>query len=85
MIPDWSMCANSSRATLSCSGARRRGRAETGGPVVCMWCVTVCFTGSSKRCGRVRDGKSARMAAYSFSGVRGTKVGLIDESEEEIP
>ena len=32
---------------LKRSSASSRGRAETGGPVVSMWCVMSCFTGVS--------------------------------------
>jgi len=37
MIPNFSSSAKWAFAVACCSGARRRGRAVTGGPVVWMW------------------------------------------------
>ena len=47
MMPSWSMCSNSLLAAERRSGARRLGRAETGGPEVTMWWVTLCLMGVS--------------------------------------
>ena len=55
------------------SGARRCALANTGGPVVRMWCVTLCYTGRS---GCVTEGKSRRSAANSLAGSRDCKEGL---------
>ena len=46
-MPCWSMCSNSCLAALKRSGGSLRKRADTGGPVVVMWCVTLCLTGCS--------------------------------------
>ena len=51
IIPNSNMCLNSLRATWRRSGDKRRARAETGGPVVLMWCVTSCFGGALVGCG----------------------------------
>ena len=40
-------CVQTLFATLRLSGASCLGRAETGGPVVSMWCCTSYFTGVS--------------------------------------
>ena len=71
------MCSNSRRATLSRSGARRRALADTGGPVVRMWCVTLCCTGRSEMHGCVTEGKSRRSAANSLAGSQDCKEGQL--------
>ena len=71
IIPNSNMCAKSLRATWRRSGDKRRARAETGGPVVLMWCVTSCFGGALVGCGCVRRGKS--MSSDSNSVSRGAR------------
>ena len=67
------------------SGARRRARAETGGPVVLMWWVVLCLGGSVMGCSCVRVGKSERRAANSFCGGRGRREGLGVDAVDEMP
>ena len=45
---------------LSYSGAKRQGQAETGGPEVMMWCVTLCLIGESGEHTCVRVGNCKR-------------------------
>ena len=44
IIPNCSMWSNSCCAILNCSGANLLVRVKTGGAVVVMRCITVCFT-----------------------------------------
>ena len=57
------------RATWRRSGDKRRARAETGGPVVLIWCVTLCFGGALVGCGCVRRGKSMSSNSNWLAGV----------------
>ena len=50
-MPSWSMCSNSAFATRSRSGAKRLGRACTGGPLVLIWWVTSCLIVASRKHG----------------------------------
>ena len=44
MILSCIMCSNSSLAAQSRSYCNHQGLAETGGPVVSIWCVMLCST-----------------------------------------
>ena len=52
-----------------------QSRADTGGPVVLMWWVTLCCTGWSVMCTCVTEGKSRSMAANLSSVSQGHRVG----------
>ncbi len=67
MMPRASMCSNSCFATERQSGARRRGRAATGGPLVSMWCVTPCLTSRSgeNACNRVGNSERSEVKGSS--------------------
>ena len=60
------MYSNSLLATLRRSGARRRGRAETGGPFVSMWWVIECLIGASGEVTSVRAGNSDSRVRYGL-------------------
>ena len=79
-MPSWSMCSNSCLAARSRSGANRLGRAETGGPVVSMWCVTSCRTGVSGEQTCVCAGNSASRLRYGSGVFLGQIDGLGEES-----
>ena len=60
-VPSRNMASNSVLATVSLSGARRRGRLVTGGPgVVLMWWTVLCRTSRWIPVGRVSAGNWAR-------------------------
>jgi len=59
------MCSKSCLAIQRWSGGSLQARAWTGGPVVWMWCVTVCLTGQGEVHGLITDGNSANMVSYS--------------------
>ena len=67
------------------SGDKRRARAETGGPVVLIWCVTSCFGGALVGCGYVRRGKSRSSDLNWLAGVRGRREGLDVDPAEVMP
>jgi hypothetical protein len=63
-VPSFSMVSNSALAIVSRSGARRRGRQDTGGPVVMlMWCTVLWRTSRRTPEGRVRSGNSVKMSS----------------------
>ena len=77
--------SNSWRAILSCSGGSLRGREATGGPLVGMWWVTVCFTGWSGGGGRSKHGNSVRMAVKLSEGFGSGTDGLGEGSWVRMP
>ena len=67
-IPSSNMWSNSRRAIWSHSGDRRHALAETGGPVVVTWCVTLCLMGSVVVLGRVTVENSETIVTKGFGG-----------------
>ena len=60
-----SIYSNSCLATVSLSGGSLRECAQTGGPVVLMWCVILCRTGCSLLQGCTNSGNSGKIASNS--------------------
>lgn len=85
MIPSSIMWSNSRRAICRCSGDSRRALAETGGPVVVMWCVTLCLIASVEMLGWVMAGNSDTFAANGLDEFRGSSDGLGDATADTIP
>ena len=85
MIPSWSMCSNSCLAARRWSGARRLGRAETGGPVVLMWWVTSCLIGVSGEQTCVRAGNSDSRVRQGLLVSLWKMDGLGEGSVERMP
>ena len=56
ITPNFIMSSNSRFAVTSLSGAERRGRANTGWPLITILCVIPCLTGSPFIVGRVSSG-----------------------------
>ena len=71
-----SICSNSLFVTCKRSGARRRGRADTGGPTVSIWCVMSCRMGVSGEHTLVRDGNSDSSWRYGLTQSLGHFEGL---------
>ena len=70
------MCSNSHFATLSHSGGSLQKFAETDGPVVLMWHVTLCLAGCSLVLGCTTSGKRDNKASNSFLRFLDNRVGL---------
>lgn len=79
------MCWNSSFACWNFGAFRRRGRANTGGPLVVMWWVILCLITGSRKFGWVRLGKRFNSALYSSWMLRGKWTGLITGPEAWKP
>ena len=74
------MCSNSCFATHSRSGAKRRGFAYTGAPVVFILCEPMCLIGVSQLFVFFNDGNSLRMFSYRLDGTSFSTVGLVDSA-----
>ena len=80
IIPYCSMWSNSCLAMRKDSGARRRVRAATAGPVVWMWWVTVCLTGrSEKEAWVTSDGNLDKSWEYGSDGFTWWRARPLDE------
>ena len=67
------------------SGDRRHALAETGGPVVVMWCVTLCLITPVVTLGWVTAGYSETIAVKVLEGLCGSRDGLGDGTVDMIP
>ena len=85
MMPRANIPSNSWRAILSRSGGNLRGREATGGPLVGIWWVTVCFTGWFGGGGQSKHGNSARRAVKSSEGSGSGTDGLGEGSWVRTP
>ena len=72
------ICSNSWWEIFNHSGERRQVFALTGGPVVTIWCVMLCFTGCSPHGGCKSSGNSKRRAWNSSEDCLSSNDGLGD-------
>ena len=85
MMPRANIRSNSWQAILSRSGGSLRGQEATGGPLVGMWWVTVCFTGWSRGGGQSKHENSVGRAVKLSDGSGSGTDGLGEGSWVRIP
>ena len=81
-MPNSIIWSNSSLAISNLSGPSRRARADTGGPVIWILCITLCCTSQRRKVwvSAGKDGNKCRMGASACGGEGNERPDIEDQS-----